>query len=463
VKVVAKFAVAFFVVSALCLGLFSYAFAKREATRIERTLTRGLTSYGVALRPTLRTAWEEHGFTAAERIVQAFGPEGEVNAKLVLADPSRRSLPAAEPRAEIVDDQGRRRIRVSLDVEGPPGAQATLVLDRSVVDGSTIIRDELGDQLLATGILAIVMAALAAALGAILIGQPLGRIVAQARRIGEGDLTHRLRATRTDEIGVLKRELNSMCDRLEAANARVEEEATARIETLEKLRHLDRLRTVGTLASGIAHELGTPLNVLLLRGQSLAKGDVDPSDIPAAGAAVVNQVEKMSRIVRQLLGFVRTRGALESKRERVELAGVARHASSLLGSMAKKHGVALSVESGEDVAVHGDFGQIEQALTNLIVNGIQAMPKGGRLDVRVSRKLGTNDVVIEVEDEGTGMPPEVAQRVFDPFYTTKPEGEGTGLGLHVARGIVEDHGGSIRARSEVGKGSTFELHLPGVS
>ena len=459
-KVVTKFAVAFFVVSALCLGLFSYGFAKREATRIERTLARGLTGYGVALRPTLEAAWAEHGLAAAERIVQAFQPEGEVTAKLV---GSEGSAPLSQPRNEIVDEQGRRLVRVTLPVTGPRGAQATLLLERSVVDGSTIIRDELGDQMIATAILAVVMAALAAVLGAILIGQPLNRIVAQARRIGEGDLTHRLRATRTDEIGVLKRELNAMCDRLEAANARVEEEATARIETLEKLRHLDRLRTVGTLASGIAHELGTPLNVLLLRGQSLANGDVEPSEMPAAGAAVVNQVEQMSRMVRQPRGFARTRGALETRRERVDLAGVARHAPSLLGSLAKKHGVAIAVESDDDVAVHGDFGQIEQALTNLIVNGIQAMPKGGRLDVRVLRKPGTGGVVIEVRDEGTGMPPEVAQRVFDPFYTTKPEGEGTGLGLHVARGIVEEHGGSIRARSEVGKGSTFELHLPGAS
>lgn len=462
-KVVAKFAVAFFAVAAICLGLFSFVFAKREVTRIERTLERGLASYGVALKPTLEAAWAEHGYGAAERIVLAFEPEGEVTASLRReeAATTRSAIEAAH--TETTTDDGRRRIRVTLSILGPDGARARLTLERSAIDGATIIRDELGDQLVATGILAVVMAGLAAGLGYLLIGQPLARIVAQARRVGEGDLTQRLRETRSDEIGLLKRELNAMCDRLEAANARVEEESTARIETLEKLRHLDRLRTVGTLASGIAHELGTPLNVLLLRGHSLANGDLDASEVPAAGAAVVGQVEKMSRIVRQLLDFVRTRDALETRRTSVDLAGIARHAAALLNSMAKKHGVALAVSADEPVMIKGDFGQLEQALTNLIVNGIQAMPKGGGLEVVVRYKDGKRGAVIEVTDEGTGMAKDVLERVFDPFFTTKREGEGTGLGLHVSRGIVEDHGGSIRVRSEVGRGSTFELHLPSAS
>ena len=459
-KVVSKFAVAFFAASAVCLGLFTYVLANREAARLERALGAGLQSYGAGLRPTLEAAWAERGYGAAERIVLAFDPKGEGWASLQRAD----TPPAEGTRTETVEEGGRKRLRLSLPISGPGGAHATLTLDRSIIDGSTIIRDELGDQLLATGALAVVMAALAAALGGIVIGRPLGRIVAQARRIGEGDLSQRLRATSTDEIGVLKRELNAMCDRLVEANALIEEEATGRVETLEKLRHLDRLRTVGTIASGIAHELGTPLNVLLLRGQSLAKGDVDTTEVVDAGAAVVNQVDKMSRIVRQLLDFARMRtGATASSRSELDLADVAHHASSLLVSMAKKHGVIISVEAKERVLARGDFGQIEQALTNLIVNGIQAMPNGGRLHVRAFREPEGSGVVIEVIDEGEGMADNVLAKVFDPFFTTKFEGEGTGLGLHVARGIAEDHGGTIQVRTERGRGTTFGLRLPGAT
>lgn len=459
-RVVAKFALAFFAAAAICLGCFAYVLANREAARLERTLAAGLTSYGSGLRPAIEAAWAERGYEAAERMVFAFDPQGEVRVALRRSDDP---LSLRGPRTETTRQADRQLVRVVFGVTGPQGERATLTLERSIVDGSVITREELVDELLATAILAVVMAALAAVLGAVVIGGPLNRIVAQARRIGEGDLSHRLRATRTDEIGDLKRELNAMCDRLVAANARAEEEATARVETLEQLRHLDRLRTVGTIASGIAHELGTPLNVLLLRGSSLAKGHVEASEAAAAGAAVVSQVEKMSRIVRQLLDFSRARGASMAPRSRVDLADVAHHATSLLSSMAKKNGVKIDVHAEDGAVTEGDFRQLEQALTNLIVNGIQAMPKGGRLDVRVGREDGGDGVVVEVADEGQGIADEVRERVFDPFFTTKLEGVGTGLGLHVARGIAEDHGGSIRVESAAGRGATFALHLPRAS
>lgn len=456
-KVVSKFALAFFAASILCLVFFTYVVANREAARLERALGAGLVSCGVGLRPTLEAMWREHGYAGAERIVLAFDPGGEVRAALRRDD----RVTALEPvRPESVHESGRRVVRLSLPISGPDGARATLTLERSAVDGSSVIRDELGDQVLAAGALAVVMAVLAAVLGGVVIGGPLDRIVAQARRIGAGDFSQRLRSTGKDEIGMLKRELNAMCDRLVEANARIEEEASARIETLEKLRHLDRLRTVGTIASGIAHELGTPLNILLLRGQSLARGDLDPAEISDAGSAVVSQVEKMSQIVRQLLEFARARGAPKAAAEELDLVAVARHASSLLSSLAKKHGVSISVEEKDRVKVRGDFGQIEQALTNLIVNGIQAMPEGGSLEVRVGSGPDGHGAMIEVIDQGDGLTDEVREKVFEPFFTTKPRSEGTGLGLHVARGIAQDHGGYIAVRAEPGRGATFALCLP---
>lgn len=455
-KVVAKFAVAFFAAAVVCVCLFAYVLAHREAGRLERMMATGLQSYGGALRPTLERAWTEAGYDAAERVVLAFPPDGEVRARLQPSDAATTT--SENVRTELIDDGGGRRLHLTFPISGPNGARATLTLERSVIDGTTIIRDELGAQLLTISLLAVMMAVLAAILGGVVIGRPLGRIVAQAQRVGQGDFSQRLRATRTDEIGTLKRELNAMCDRLVEAHARIDEESTARIETLEKLRHLDRLRTVGTIASGIAHELGTPLNILLLRGQSLANGELDGSDARDAGVAVVTQVQKMIAIVRQLLDFARMRGAAAASRADVDLADVAQHAASLLLSMAKKHGVTISVEAEERLLVHADFRQIEQALTNLIVNAIQAMPKGGRLDVRAFREPGA--VVIEVNDEGEGMTDDVRDKVFDPFFTTKLDGHGTGLGLHVARGIVEEHGGTIRVDTARARGTTFALRLP---
>lgn len=457
-KVVAKFAIAFFAASVVCLTIFTYVLANREASRLERAIGVGLTSFGTGLRNALESEWRENGYDAAERIVGGFDPRGEVRASLVREPAAGASV---APGVVVIERDTRGTLlRMRTGVAGPKGELAVLILERPITDGDAILRAELGDQVLAAAALALAMAVLAVLLGGVVIGGPLGRIVAQARRIGEGDFSQRLRSTGTDEIGVLKRELNAMCDRLVAANARIEEESAGRIETLEKLRHLDRLRTVGTIASGIAHELGTPLNVLLLRGQSLAKDALDPSDVRDAGEAVLSQVEKMSRIVRQLLDFSRARQRPEGSVEELDLAEVARHASSLLGSLAKKQGVTISVEEKERVTTHGDFRQIEQALTNLIVNGIQAMPKGGRLLVRVGPAGERGAALIEVIDQGEGMSDEVQEKVFEPFFTTKPTAEGTGLGLHVARGIAEDHGGTITVTSESGRGSTFALRLP---
>lgn len=457
-KVVSKFAITFFVAACACLAVFSYVFANREAARVERFVATGLASYGQGLRDAVEVTARQHGDDAAARLLSGFRPTGVLRVSLERARGA--SIAHDEPRIETATRaDGTRVVRASFQVARADGEPDALMLERAVLDGSAVIRAELGDQVFAVAALAVTMAAIAAVLGAVVIGDPLSRIVAQARRIGDGDFSQRLRSNGRDEIGALKRELNAMCDRLVDAHVKLEEESAARVETLEQLRHLDRLRTVGTVASSIAHELGTPLNVVLLRGQSLASGEVAGAE--DAGRAIVAQVEKMSRIVRQLLAFTRARpGSHSAPASEVDLLALARHASTLLGSLAKKHGVKLVIEGREGVCARGDFGQLEQALTNLIVNGVQSMANGGRLTIRVTADEQRRRAYLEVTDEGDGIDPELIERIFDPFFTTKPGSSGTGLGLHVARGIAADHSGSISVRSEKGVGTTFRLELP---
>lgn len=263
--------------------------------------------------------------------------------------------------------------------------------------------------------------------------------------------------------------LNAMCDRLVSARRGLEEESTARVEVLEQLRHLDRLRTVGTLASSLAHELGTPLNILLIRGQSLRDEKLDSGEVSEAGATVVSQVEKMRRIVQQLLDFARRRPPIRSE---VRLSEVASRAKHLLSAMARKHGVEIELDVKTDASTLGDPTQLEQAVTNLMLNGIQAMTEGGvlRLEVRSEDSaLAPNSSrpirvgVLDTQDQGPGIGADELARIFEPFYTTKPEGSGTGLGLGVASGIAAEHGGWIKAASERGKGSSFALYLPRIT
>ncbi len=456
-KVVAKLAAAFFAAACLCLLGFSYVAAKREAARVERSSTSDLMSVGVGL---------SHGASAVWRLA------GKDEAVAILQTPTARypdvavgwvdRVPAAEdkPHAQTLDGAAGREVLVRVPIQVGEGG-AWIELRRRLPSELAIVRDELLGDLLVAFVLAVMSVALVATLGAALIGRPLERVVAQARRIGAGDLSQRLHEGRRDEIGELKHELNVMCEQLVEAAARLEDESNARVETLEQLRHLDRLRTVGMLASSIAHELGTPLNVLLLRGQSLAASTVDP-DARSAGEAIMNQVEKMSRIVRQLLDFARRAPATT---DAVRLADVATSATRLITAVARKHHVDIHLAIESDARVLGNAVQLEQALTNLIVNGVHAMPEGGELHLVVAedRTSSPPTVRIEVSDQGIGIDEATLERIFDPFFTTKKRGEGTGLGLHVTLGIVEEHGGKISARSVEGEGSTFTITLPRLS
>lgn len=324
-------------------------------------------------------------------------------------------------------------------------------------------------QILGRTSLAVLAAFLAVAVaGFYFVGRPMRRLVAKARRIGAGDLSGPLDLRQRDEVGVLASEINQMCERLALAQTRVAEETQRRLDASEQLRHADRLTTVGKLASGVAHELGTPLNVVSGRAKMILRGQVQGAELAESAQAIVDQAERMTNIIKQLLGFARRR---QPQRRRESLRGVAERTLALLAPMAQKSGIACRmVHSDPEPFGEIDVSLIEQALTNLVVNAIQAMPKGGVLTIRTCEEAvsppaglaaaaGTY-AALHVEDTGVGMAPEELRHAFEPFFTTKDVGSGTGLGLSVAHGIVRDHGGWIAATSATDKGSRFSIYLP---
>jgi two-component system, NtrC family, sensor kinase len=261
--------------------------------------------------------------------------------------------------------------------------------------------------------------------------------------------------------------MNAMCERLVEAQERSAVEERARIAALEQLRHADRLMTVGKLASGIAHELGTPLNVVGARAAMIADGETSAAESVEYARIITGACDQMTRIIRQLLDFARPRGA---ERVTEEVARLAQRTLELLEPIAAKRGVSLRLrEEGAAAAAEVDAGQVQQVFTNLVVNAIQAMD-GGTVEVVVAqrraiapRDLGgaeTDCVSVTVRDEGSGISAEHLPHVFEPFFTTKDVGQGTGLGLSVAYGIVRDHQGWMEVESEVGRGSEFVVYLP---
>jgi signal transduction histidine kinase len=254
---------------------------------------------------------------------------------------------------------------------------------------------------------------------------------------------------------------------LDKLKKRLDVEMSERTSALEQLRHADRLNTVGKLASGIAHELGTPLNVVAGRASMIATQKVVGEDARRSAQVIGQQAERMTTIIRNLLTFARRGG---SRRTSLDLARLVGETVALLEPLAKKQRVTLRLANGSPRMAAVNAGEIQQVLTNLIVNGVQAMPNGGTLTLEIDEiavergvEKGITDgsyARIRVRDEGTGIEPAVLPHIFDPFYTTKEVGAGTGLGLSVAFGIVRDHGGAFDVHTKLGEGTQFDVLLP---
>ncbi len=243
----------------------------------------------------------------------------------------------------------------------------------------------------------------------------------------------------------------------------VEREQLQRWAAVEQLRHADRLNVIGVLAAGVAHELGTPLNVIAGNAELLDSDDSSRDDVHKAAATILHQTDKISAIITHLLAFGRRN---QSGRSVVELDRVTRAAVELLSSTARKRNTQIDLTpSPAPIRVRATDAHVEQVISNLLLNAMQSMPRGGTIRVRTGVETRTRDTsrtfgTITVEDEGTGIAEADLPRIFDPFFTTKDVGEGTGLGLSVSYGIVQDHGGSIEVASQPGRGSSFVVLLP---
>lgn len=237
-------------------------------------------------------------------------------------------------------------------------------------------------------------------------------------------------------------------------------------EVLDHMRHAERLITVGKLASGLAHELGTPLNVVSGRASLIAEGRVDSEGAKRSANIIIAQTEQMEALVRHLLTFAH-RGSTEGIPH--DILALCQETAELLLPLAKQKSVAIAVR-GESAIARVSHNEIQQVLSNIIANALQAMGEGGTITVatEVTRaafsELGDEDersyVVVRVSDQGTGIAPEIMPFIFDPFFTTKDVRQGTGLGLSIAFGIVRDHRGAIRVESALGQGTTFSVYLP---
>ena len=223
----------------------------------------------------------------------------------------------------------------------------------------------------------------------------------------------------------------------------------------DQLRKTERLAELGTLASGMAHEIGTPMNIILGRAELLMRKAKDESTRRGL-ETIVTQVERITKIMNQLLSFARKR---PSEQQVVDLVGIVRNVQDMLLEKFKSSNVHVVNEYSHDLPhVLADVDHISQVLLNLMLNACQAMPGGGTLTLSLCPK--GDRVELKVQDTGVGIPEDQISKIFDPFFTTKSVGEGTGLGLTVVHGIIQEHNGTIRVNSKPNQGTTFTISLP---
>ena len=476
-RLVAKLTAALFLAIGAVFALHGYLSVQRERAIVDAYRHRGDHLVLQVLSAMVRERWQSAGSAAAlAQIASVDARRDGVGLRWVWldlpgADPSGPAVPVDPSGTEIVRvDQAGARAFVYAPVDVGAGRPGAIELSESIdeeeqflqVSGRNAVLTALG--LVAGG------SVLALALGAYFVGRPVRSIVDKMQRIGEGELGEPLVLGGQDELSTVAQTINRMCERLAEARASLAAEAEARIKALEQLRHADRLTTVGTLASGIAHELGTPLNVVGGRAKRILRG-ASADEVGQSAKIIVEQVDRMSAIIRQLLDFARRRS---TQMALADLGTIARGVASLLSPLAQKQGVTLKLEEPlPEARAEVDAGHIQQALTNLMMNGIQAMKSGGELAVRIDRARlvpppgigGVGGVegdylTLSVQDQGNGIAAEHLPHVFEPFFTTKEVGEGTGLGLSVTWGIAREHEGWIEVQSEPGEGAIFTLYLP---
>lgn len=338
-----------------------------------------------------------------------------------------------------------------------PGSRGSIAVEQSLRPLERFRRRTLWGALWMAALLSAASALAIHVTSRFVIRRPLSSILDRLQQIGAGQLAGRLGIARRDEFGTIARRVDEMSEALTTAAAERAAAERERAAARAQVEHSNRLATVGRLAAGMAHELGSPLNVILVRSRMIERDGVPGSQQAVGAAQIARQVDRMTSILRQLLRYARPR---QPERQSTDLSSLVRSTIEMLRPSAEISGVRIGHSAPDAIDVFADPGQLEQVLVNLVQNAVQALPDGGDVRVSLEEDRKREHVAIRVEDSGAGVDQALRDHVFDPFFTTKEVGQGTGLGLSVVHGIVQQHGGSITLSDSPLGGACFEVQLP---
>jgi two-component system NtrC family sensor kinase len=310
------------------------------------------------------------------------------------------------------------------------------------------------------------------------VRKPVKEMIGVMETAEKGKLDVRARLQSMDEIGILAAHLNRMLRRIENFNSELGRQVDAAttelaqrneelrrineelFETQKTLARSERLAVAGQLAASLAHEIGTPLNSISGHVQLLTRrGGLDEATARRL-QIIERQIDNIVRTVQQLLSWSRK---FDLRIAPVNLRRVLEEAVLLSSPALQARKIRVRQDLAKDCPkIYGDAGYLQQVFLNLINNSMDAMPQGGELGLalRAPANGDAREVTVEVADNGVGMSAETLAHIFDPMFTTKQLGTGAGLGLAICDQIVRQHGGSIQAESELGRGTRFIIRLP---
>ena len=308
------------------------------------------------------------------------------------------------------------------------------------------------------------------------VGKPITALKSGTERLAQGDLGYQLEVGSRDEVGELARSFNDMSLQLHAAHEevvasnktledRVEQKTRELRRAHEHMLHAEKMATIGKMAAVVAHEINNPLSGILTYAKLLHKW-LDKGSLPEEKRQeslqcldlIAGESRRCGDLVKNLLTFSRTS---PMNAEPTDLSVVIDRCVRLLRPKCELASIQLHTDLGSGLPrVQCDPSQIEQVLLALMINAIDAMPRGGNLWLQTRPGRVPQEAAIEVRDDGTGISPEILPQIFEPFLTTKEASHGVGLGLAISHSIIERHHGRIEVQSEAGKGTCFTVTLP---
>ena len=480
----------------IIMTVHGYLSIQQDRESIERELSVGMRGFSRLLQSGLGSSADKLGLSETQHFIDTAAPRGNIHGIVVYnlaAEPVARSasmrygmdFPELDPSA-IAKLDPRPVLQSGNGIDGYVRAPRTLLYYRiePIVDSKNhlagafvLARQGYGTFatierrrnriLITTSALVILLSLLVLILVRRSVTRPINELIRRIKETGEGQREQRIKIKGRDEVASLAQEFNLMCQKLQESHERLMDEQNEKLKLAQELRHSERLASVGRLAAGLAHEIGTPLSIIGGRSEYLLRRPRSLEELKDNLGVIRSQSDRIAAIVRQLLEFSRRR---EPVFQPVDLAVLLDNVKYLLTHQLLEKAIRVETEGVSHLPkIYADHDLLQQVFINLYSNSLHALAPAGviKIGAEIIRRnpamasFGARDWLrISFEDNGAGISADHLGRVFDPFFTTKDIGEGTGLGLSVSYGIIQEHSGEIHVESEFGHFTRFIIYLP---